>query len=314
MGVTRLAESRAQAVKNPDRVPAPSRMLLTRGLAFLWIVGGLLQAEPNQFKQSVMNNVLVPLVERQPAWFQHGLLWADTLWSHHLVPANAVMAIGEIIIGLLIFRGASTRLGRAALWISIFWSAAVWYLFEGLGGLMTGYASMIYEFPGAAFLYGALAIVLLLPVFEEGKLRRGLSVAMGVLWLMGAVLQALPAAGFWNGPRLGGLFGDVTMTGMQPPFLAEITNAAITVTTFHPLWSNLVLILIMAVLGASWLARPFSRFVRLATWIWLVILWLVPEGMGLLLTGYASNPGMAWPIGLVLIIIGANLRKQPRAS
>jgi hypothetical protein len=292
------------------------RVLLIRGLGLLWLVSGLLQAQPAQFRQGVMTNVLAPLVERQPQWFQHGLLALDQVWASHLEAANAALVVSEVAIGaLLLLMRPSGRI-RTILWLSIVGSVALWYFAEGLGGLLTGYASTIYEFPGVAFLYGALAVAALLPdrFYENGALRRGLKVSIGIMWLMGAILQALPAAAFWNGPRLGGLFGDVTMTGLEPPFLAQITNAAVTVTTFHPLMSNLVLVLILAALGVGWLWRPDSAVVRTATWIWLAFLWVVPEGFGLLFSGYAANLGMSVPTALAVWISGGSSPSRTSAG
>ena len=48
-----------------------------------------------------------------------------------------------------------------ALAASIAWALAVWWLGEGLGGVLTGAASPVTGAPGAALLY-ALAAVLLL--------------------------------------------------------------------------------------------------------------------------------------------------------
>lgn len=283
--------------------------LLTRGLAGLWIVAGLLEASPRLFHvNAVMSNVLLPQIERQPGFLVHLLEFGDNAWASHIVLFNGVAALGEIVLGMGILAGAARRRGRVALWLSLVWCALAWIFAEGLGGLMTGYSSMIYQFPGTAVLYGGLAVLLLLPrdAWQSGQVRRGLGIGMGLLWLGAAVLQALPAAGFWSGGRLAGLFGDVTMVGLEPSVLARITNDMILIALHQPFLINLLLVLIMVFLGAAWLMRPHAAWVHWATWIWLAFLWLVPEEMGTVLTGLANNPGMVWPVAVAVFALAAS--------
>jgi hypothetical protein len=278
--------------------------LLAYGLAGLWIVSGLLQAQPALFSSAIMVNVLVPVVEREPAWFSHVVLWGDKLWSSHLASANLAVVVGEIGLGLIISLGPFRKTGRVGLWLSIVWSLIVWCFGEGFGGILTGNASMIYQFPGPAVLYGLIAGLLLLPQawWTEDKVRRGVTMGIGWLWIMGAVLQALPAAGFWTGSRLAGLFGDVTMAGGEPAGIARLINVMIQVTLGHPFVSNVLLVLIMAALGIGWLKNPGSRWLRTATWVWLLFLWMVPQAFGTLFTGTATNPGMVWPLALLIVV------------
>lgn len=289
------------------------RTFLARGLGVLWIIGGLLQLQPGFFSPGVMTNVLVPLIERQPAWFRAVLLAGDRVWSQHLSWSNPLLAAIEIGVGLLVVGWTDRRVGRLGLWVSLGLSVVLWCFTEGFGGVLTGYASMIYQFPGTAFIYGLLALLLLLdnPWRLDVPLRRLLGIGLGLMWLMGAVLQALPAAGFWGAERLGGLFGDVTMVGMEPPAVARLTNAAVTVSVLHPAAVNAVLVVVMALLGIAWLARPQTRAVAWATGIWLALMWVIPEEVGTLFTGYAMNPGMAVVLALV---VTAAMRPSPATA
>ena len=64
--------------------------------------------------------------------------------------ADAAFAVIQLLIGL----GIAVRpTVKAALAASIVWSLAVWWLGEGLGGLLNGTASA----PGAVILYALLA-------------------------------------------------------------------------------------------------------------------------------------------------------------
>ena len=83
-------------------------------------------------------------------------------WSAHLIgthPGAATAAFGTV--QLLLALGIAWRpTVRVALAASIAWALAVWWLGEGLGGVLTGSASPVTGAPGAALLY-ALAAVLL---------------------------------------------------------------------------------------------------------------------------------------------------------
>ena len=70
---------------------------------------------------------------------------------------NALFAAGQLLLGLGI---AGRRTVRVALGASIVWSRAVWWLGEGLGGVLTPAASPVTGAPGAVIIYALLAVLL----------------------------------------------------------------------------------------------------------------------------------------------------------
>ena len=82
------------------------------------------------------------------------ILWTSHLVAHDPVPWNTMFALTQLAIAVgLLWRPAV----KAALAGSIAWSLAVWWLGEGLGGLLTGTASSGHRAPGAVILYALIA-------------------------------------------------------------------------------------------------------------------------------------------------------------
>ena len=70
---------------------------------------------------------------------------------------NAAFATLQLLLAIGIAWRPAARLALAA---SVAWSVAVWWLGEGLGGVLTGSASPWNGAPGAAILYALLALLL----------------------------------------------------------------------------------------------------------------------------------------------------------
>jgi hypothetical protein len=94
--------------------------------------------------------------------------WSAALITHHLVVLNAIFATIQVALGLGIAWRPTVRPALAA---SVLWSLAVWFLGEGLGGVLAGPASLTDGAPGAVILYALLA-VLLWPT-DRGPTDRG---------------------------------------------------------------------------------------------------------------------------------------------
>jgi hypothetical protein len=280
------------------------RARLRMGLAGLWMVNGLLMLQPAVLTPMLFIDVLGPNeAVREPGWFRHIALWGVHFWLRDPRAGSLVIAVGQLALGAVIGVGRERWWGRAGLLVSVVWGLIVWIFAEGLGGLLTGNASMVLTMPGPAPFLMAAAILLLVPrdLWVDGTVARRVRQGMGWLWLMAAGLQALPSAGYWTGSRLAGLFGDVTMYGTQPPILAQMINAMIMTTMTHAVIDNLILVLIMAGLAYAWLLRPMTPRLVAVTLVWLGFLWVVPQAFGTLFTGTAISPGMEWALALLLV-------------
>ena len=92
-----------------------------------------------------------------PAFVASPVTWSAALITHHLVVLNAIFATVQVALGLGIAWRPAVRLALAA---SVLWSLAVWFLGEGLGGVLAGPASLADGAPGAVILYALLAVLL----------------------------------------------------------------------------------------------------------------------------------------------------------
>ncbi|HET9967438.1 MAG TPA: hypothetical protein VFQ68_04320 [Streptosporangiaceae bacterium] len=69
----------AVAAGNPE---PRGRWLLRTGFGVLWIVDGLLQAQP-KMAGGLATQVIGPAAASSPAWVQHLVNWGGTIWSYH---------------------------------------------------------------------------------------------------------------------------------------------------------------------------------------------------------------------------------------
>jgi len=156
-------------------------------LGVLWLIDGVLQAQPFMFTRGFATQVVAPNGQGQPGFVAEPVHWASTVISAHPVAWNIPFVAVQLALGVgLLFR----RTARLALAASIAWALGVWYLSEGLSGLASGQASLLTGAPGSAFLLAVLAAAAW-PGEDEAP-ARWLPFAWAVVWVGGAVFQALP--------------------------------------------------------------------------------------------------------------------------
>jgi len=137
-------------------------------LAGLWLLDGVLQLQSAMFTRQ-FPAMLAESAAGQPGAVAGPVTWAARLITEHPAPANAAFAALQIALGLALAWRPAVRLALAG---SVIWGLAVWWLGEGLGGLLTGTASPVNGAPGAALLY-AITAVLLWPPRTEGSTPPG---------------------------------------------------------------------------------------------------------------------------------------------
>jgi hypothetical protein len=207
------------------------------------------------------------------------------------------------------------------------WSLAVWWLGEGLGGVLTGAASPVDGAPGAVILYALLA-VLLWPAARNPTARNpttrnpaapfiaaravGRPVAQAswlVLWGSLAFFALLPAS---RAPHaISGMISD--MASGEPGWLAWIDHHAASALAGHGLPASIALAVALALVAVgiylpSRLTRPVIVLaILLATLIWLA------EGLGGIFTGAGTDPDSA-PLLALLALAFWPAASPPAAS
>ena len=131
-------------------------------LGAIWLLDGVLQLQPSMFTRGFVSGVLVPSAAGESGFIAGPTLSVAHLIAPHVAIWNGLFAAVQLAVGLVIIAGALARhvsLLRLALAGSIVWSAMVWWLGEGLGGVLAG-ASPLSGAPGAVVLYLIAALLL----------------------------------------------------------------------------------------------------------------------------------------------------------
>ena len=209
---------------------------LWRALGALWVLDGLLQLQPAMPNYAFLEMVIAPNLLGQPGWVVRVMGWGIQAWSNAPITADVVAVFVQLGIGLTLLAGRWRPWGATALWTSLVWGLFVWILGEGMGGILTGQASLVIGDPGSVLFYMASAGLLLLPdaMWLAGQVRRGVRWGVVGLWLWGALVQAWPGAGFWSGPALGTLFQNAAQNA-QPFWLSGPIYATAHWVTHHGL-------------------------------------------------------------------------------
>jgi len=205
--------------------------------------------------------------------------WSAGLIGHHLALLSAVFATIQVALGLGIAWRPTLRVALAA---SVAWSLAVWWLGEGLGGVLAGTASLIDGAPGAVILYAVLA-VLLWPGDRPAGLARALWLAV---WGSMAVLAVQPAA------RAPHALGDAIseMAPGQPKWLAWLDTRLASALDPHGLAASVVLAAVFAAIAAGvFLPARRLRPVLVLALLTAAALWLA-QGLGAVFTGMSTDP------------------------
>jgi hypothetical protein len=278
-------------------------------LGVVWLLDAALQFQPYMFGRAFVSQVLEPTATGNPAVFASPALWADRLITHGLPAWNAVFALAQLAVAVgLLWRPAV----KAALAASIVWSLGVWWVAEGLGGVLTGTASPITGAPGAVVLYALLAVLLWPrhsgPPGDSGAGhggvaaasplgRRWSSAAWLVLWGSFTYLVLQPAV---RAPRaLSGILAGEAAG--EPGWLAVLDRGVAAAAGSHGLAISVVLAVAFILIAAGILFPATARPALVLAIIIGLGIWVVGEDFGEIPTGTATDPNT----GPLLILLAA---------
>jgi cytochrome oxidase Cu insertion factor (SCO1/SenC/PrrC family) len=295
---------------------ARGRWLLRLGFGVIWILDGILQAQP-KMAGGLASQVIEPVAAASPTWVQHLVNWGGTIWSFHPIQAGAASVWIQVGIGVWLIVAARGPWSRLAGLASVAWGLVVWVFGESFGGIFAPGLSWTTGAPGAVLIYVVAGALIALPedAWRSPRLGRLLLGGIGVFFIGMAVLQAWPGRGYWRGVingQPGTLSGMVQQmaTTPQPHFLSSLLAGFGSFAASNGFAVNLVVVIVLAVMGGIFLTGN-PRLVRYAVWFGVVFCladWVLVEDLGFL-GGLGTDPNSMVP--LILLFSAGYLALTP---
>jgi hypothetical protein len=277
-----------------------TRRGLQLALAALWLLDAALQFQPYMFTRAFAHDAINPAGDGQPVFVAAPVHFAGHVIAAHPVAINAAFALVQlaIAIGLVVRRSS-----RLALIASLGWSASVWWLGEGLGGLASGHAMLLTGAPGAVLIYAVIALAAFPRDTLDGRGEapgRVAVVGWVAIWIVGAVFQALPGQNSSN--DLAAALRD-DADGV-PGWLAHPTRMLAANVDHHA--AVVVALIVLPLLIAVAAIVPGVPRIAAATAGGLLAtgFWVFGQGFGLLFSGESTDPNSG-PLLILLAVATA---------
>ncbi len=285
---------------------APGRRLLRVGFGLIWILDGILQAQP-KMAGGLAAQVIEPIASSSPPWVQHVVNWGGTIWSYHPIQSAAASVWIQVGLGIWLLVAAHGPWSRLAGLAAVAWGLVVWVFGESFGGIFAPGLSWLTGAPGAVLLYVVAGALVALPedAWRSPRLGRLLLAGLGLFYLGMAVLQAWPGRGYWQGVSHGtpGTLASMVQSMAatpQPHVLSALVADFGAFAASNGFAVNLVVVIVLAATGAIFLSgRP--RLVRYAVWFGVVFGladWVLVQDLGFL-GGLGTDPNSMIPLMLL---------------
>ena len=206
------------------------RRLLRVGFGLIWILDGILQAQP-KMAAGLASQVIEPIAAASPTWVQHLVNWGGTIWSYHPIAAGAASVWIQVGIGAWLIIAAHGPWSRLAGLASVAWGLTVWVFGESFGGIFAPGLSWLTGAPGAVLIYVVAGALIALPesAWRTPRLGRLLLGGIGLFYIGMAVLQAWPGRGYWQGTIAGqpGTLAGMVQSHVDDPPAARPVGPAV---------------------------------------------------------------------------------------
>jgi hypothetical protein len=282
--------------------PPDLRRCLQLGLAAIWLLDGVLQYQSVMFTRA-FSQMLAQSGAGNPAVIAEPITWAAGIIGHNPATTNAAFATIQLALGLGL---AWRRSIRAALAASVAWSVAVWWLGEGLGGVLNGTASPVSGAPGAVILYALLAVLLWPaagdrpePFVAARPLGAGPArVVWAVLW--GSLAYFAVAA---QNRTAQGLHDAIAgMAAGEPGWLASVNRGTASLLADRGLAASVAAAVVLAAIAAGvFLPAPAVRVTVVLAVLVAAVLWVAGQDLGAILAGGATDVNSAPLLALVAL-------------
>jgi hypothetical protein len=278
------------------------RRALQLGLASLWLLDAMLQGQSFMFSPGFAR-MLTAAARGSPAAVAGPGNWAAHLIGQHPVAANSAFAVVQLLLALGIAWRPAVKFALA---VSVPWSLAVWWLGEGLGGMLAPGANLVTGAPGAVFLYAVLAVVLW-PSDRVSDATFPAASAVGaplarVVWLaLWAGLAWLTVRSVSRSPRLLPAAISAQAAG-QPRWLASTDRTVASLIADHqvPIAVTLAMLLAIIALGV-FLPSAGTRCALMLAVLVALVTWVAGQNLGGVFTGTGTDPSS----GPLLVLLAA---------
>jgi hypothetical protein len=233
---------------------------LRLALSACWLADAALQFQPVMFTKA-FGQSLAGSAQGNPAVIAGPITWSAGIIEQHPVATNAAFATVQLLLAAGIAWRPAVKITLAA---SVAWSVAVWWLGEGLGGVLTGSASPWTGAPGAVIIYALLAVVLW-PADRRAPAS----------FVAARPAGRLPARLLWLV-----LWGSMAYLALRAGTMAP-----------HGAQASAVLAIAFEVIAIGiFLPGPAARVAVLLAAAAAVVIWAVGEDFGAIFTGSATDP------------------------
>ncbi|WP_132192463.1 MULTISPECIES: hypothetical protein [Kribbella] len=265
-------------------------------LGVLWLLDGVLQAQPFMFTRGFAEQVVGHTGEGQPGVVSDPVHIAAMIIAAQPFWWNLFFATVQLLLGVGLL---ARRTARVAVIASIGWAFGLWYLGEGLSGLASGHASLLTGAPGSAMLYAVIAAA----AWPSGRGDRApapwLVWGWAFLWVGSAVLQLLPGQN--TGQGLSSLLS--TSAGQAPHWLARLDLSAAIWANHHGTLAVYGLVAVEFLVGIGALTRKGRVWALVIGFLLIIAIWAVGQGFGLLFSGQATDPNSGPLVALMAIAL-----------
>src|SRR5271166_17423 len=247
------AESAVDTTSIQSWARPDGRRTLQLVLATIWLIDGILQLQSFFFTKSFGLQMISGMSQGNPSIIARPISWSGSTIGHHAVLTDAFFAVAQTAIAVAIAWRPTVKIGLA---VSIAWAVGVWWVGEGLGGVLNGTANPVNGAPGAVMIYALLA-VLLWPSDRAGQKAPfiaaravGASVAKG-LWLVlwGSLSYFAVLGANRSSQGLHNLLSTVAVG--EPGWVAWIDRHAASAVDHHGLAVSITLGALLAIVGVG---------------------------------------------------------------
>jgi hypothetical protein len=281
--------------------PPSFRRWLQLALAAFWLLDAVLQLQSFMFGPG-FSQLIAGTAAGNPGFVAGPITWSARLIADYPTWTNAAFATVQLFLGAGIAWRPAVKVALAA---SIPWSLGVWWVGEGLGGVLSGTANPVMGGPGAVIVYALLA-VLLWPTDRDGPFEAARPFGATparllwlILWGSLAWLAIGPAASRAAQATHAMIAG---MAAGEPGWLASLDRNAASLVAGQGTTVAVVLAVVLGLVAAGvFLPAPAARAALVLAVVVAAVIWVVGENFGGIFAGSGTDPNT----GPLLMLLAA---------